>query len=818
MAQEEVELSAAANDGQDLNKFTNLCSELDCALANSYTALDEVLALKDLILEHNLPSAVKVKITLAVGRLHRSLSDLSVPTGEMTRLVRLYAVPWENKSKALKKLHQDYESKQHKLEIALKRLEMVGVQTMRMERERRIMNWEKLFAKLVGGKGHGQRWKFFIHQFKQKLKKGEDVSSFYSAVSDDDSDEDQSDDIEDGKKGKRHVLFAQELREKLKKFDGLGQILPPNKTSVNDNEELKVGRNSIIEEESEASIVLGTSDDNTSMAGGESDTPVSTQQTKKKVRFDRADDLPVPDEKETVVKLPEALLRSSEKVDKECWTHEPEYESLFHIRVFPPKCKTLTSSWCTVVFDNEIRRSQIFAAKNQSEENAEEKIADQEQQNEKMDTDKVENLEEKGPEKDRKEEKNKDYEQRDEFQEFSFKLQKDFNSRNKEEIVLKFSVHPANKKKMIAMTTIKLSDVATVEEKAIENSKPISYQIKSAVNNSEMIFNRPCGEIRILCFYSKIVLPLVISRGTETLSIEELTNRIIELRRKEFLKRLKSAGTSMAEKPIYTQEQMNSAKEELMAQLRALREEYEERLSLMISHLNQENVEGLREFVNAATSPLFMWSESNLPEVEDDPFAGTFMEPVKPYKVKSPKKFIGEKAEKKQKTWGQNLPGDFYERMEMFKEESSKHHQKLKEKIKDEVGKEMERKLASNNRLDVSPKGVKAPDSVCLPALYMPTKTRNLYTPKARSYFHAFGTYRDRLTQAPSILELPRLRTDNADIVGIYETVMRQKMDKPPDQDNDTDLGRFSPESSASIEIAGLEKTENEEQTEDAAL
>jgi len=797
-----MEEEGQLSDDSGQNKFTNLCSELECALANSYTALDEVIALKDIMLECNLPSAMKVKLTLAVGRLHRSMSDLSVPTGEMTRLVRLYAVPWENKSKALKKLHQDYESKQHKLEIALRRLELIGVQTMRMEKERRIMNWEKLFAKLVGGKGHGQRWRFFIYQFKQKLKKGEDISAFYSAISDEESDSNAYESEKNGE-GKRNTLFAQEFEEKIEKYGGLGQSLTGNRSDLHADEEHKIGGSSMIEEESEASINVAASEDNVSTVGAEAETPGLTQQMKKKVRFDGGADFQEDIDGEFQSK---ALECQKELSDKVCWTHEPEYENFFNIRVYAPNCKTLESSWCTVVFDNEIRRSQLFNVKKEEQVHAEEKQP--ERGNSKGTVRREKSSANKGQEKN---------ENNVEFQEFSFKLLKDFDSRNKEEIILKFSVHPAKKKKMVAMTTINLSNVAVFDEVADGSTlssnemKPTSYQIKATVNNSELIFNKACGEIHILCFYSKVILPFTISRGTETLSIDELTNNIIELRKKEFFKRLKSAGTTMTEKPIYTEEQMLSAKEELKTQLRTLRDEYEERLTLIISQLNKENNEDLREFVNAATSPLFMWSESET-KLDSQQGEEILVGHVPPPKPKLPKKPLKQKSGKKQKVWGQNLPEHFYERMEMFKEESSKYHRNLKEKINDEVGKEIEKKLASSNKLARSPKDATVSEDVCLPALYMPTKTRNLYTPKARSYFHAFGTYQDRLTQAPSILELPKLRHDNTDIVGIYETVMKQKMDNLPDRENDTDFGRLSPESSTSIEIAGLENNEDEEE------
>ena len=38
-----------------------------------------------------------------------SSSDLSVPVTELVRMVKLYSAPWEAKSTALKKLHEDYE-------------------------------------------------------------------------------------------------------------------------------------------------------------------------------------------------------------------------------------------------------------------------------------------------------------------------------------------------------------------------------------------------------------------------------------------------------------------------------------------------------------------------------------------------------------------------------------------------------------------------------------------------------------------------------------------------------------------------------------
>ena len=45
-------------------------------------------------------------------------------------------------------------------------------QSKRIAKEKRIMNWEKLFAKLTVARGHGRRWKFLIHAFKKKADEG----------------------------------------------------------------------------------------------------------------------------------------------------------------------------------------------------------------------------------------------------------------------------------------------------------------------------------------------------------------------------------------------------------------------------------------------------------------------------------------------------------------------------------------------------------------------------------------------------------------------------------------------------------------------
>ena len=60
-----------------------------------------------------------------------SFSDLNILVKELIRLVQQYSVPWEGKGEVLKKLRDDFESKQRQLKIAVRHLEMLGVEVAR---------------------------------------------------------------------------------------------------------------------------------------------------------------------------------------------------------------------------------------------------------------------------------------------------------------------------------------------------------------------------------------------------------------------------------------------------------------------------------------------------------------------------------------------------------------------------------------------------------------------------------------------------------------------------------------------------------------
>jgi hypothetical protein len=156
------------NEINNGNKFDTLVDLVNTSFAEVQSSTQELLILKDDLFMQFLPPTLQFKIAVVFGNMYRSLSDLNTPVAELLRLVKIYSASWEKNSALLKKLNEQYESKKQLLNIAIKRLTLVDKSTNMFQKERRIMNWEKLYMKLSEAKGHGRRWKFHIDTLKKK--------------------------------------------------------------------------------------------------------------------------------------------------------------------------------------------------------------------------------------------------------------------------------------------------------------------------------------------------------------------------------------------------------------------------------------------------------------------------------------------------------------------------------------------------------------------------------------------------------------------------------------------------------------------------
>lgn len=210
------EVTAAAEASREPNKFDILSDTVCSSLMMLDHAVHEFLDLKDELLKHTLPSQLLLQLTLISAKLFRSFSDLSVPVGELTRLVKLHSSHLEEAMEPMKRLQELYAQKQNQLSIALKRIEMMATEEERIIHERRLNGWLKLFMAVMSTKSHGRRWKFRIEPLKTKIKQG-----FNPYTLDDESNE-ESEEEEKGEMENDEQVLLCDWVQKLPDDNSLG--------------------------------------------------------------------------------------------------------------------------------------------------------------------------------------------------------------------------------------------------------------------------------------------------------------------------------------------------------------------------------------------------------------------------------------------------------------------------------------------------------------------------------------------------------------------------------------------------------------------
>lgn len=157
---------------QQDEKFEILIETCLTSFTEMQIAIQDMLKFKDELLLHFLPPPLIFKLTIIIGKVFRSFSDLNTPVNEIIRLVKIYSSSWEKNSIILKKIHDMYENKKQLLNLAIKRLAMVDKKTKLFSKEKKVLNWEKLFIKVSESKGHGRRWRFQMESFRKKADLG----------------------------------------------------------------------------------------------------------------------------------------------------------------------------------------------------------------------------------------------------------------------------------------------------------------------------------------------------------------------------------------------------------------------------------------------------------------------------------------------------------------------------------------------------------------------------------------------------------------------------------------------------------------------
>ncbi|XP_078712799.1 uncharacterized protein LOC144932513 isoform X2 [Lampetra fluviatilis] len=190
---------------RDEDRFEALSQETVSALALTRGCVAELMDFKDVLLQHPLPGALRARFLLLMSRLHRSVSDVQVPAGELSRLTLVYSSHWHGQSETLRTLHEHCQMKQRLLDVAMRRLQLVHEQVRRVAEERKLIRWEKMFMKMTATDVLGAKWPNMVASFMEEATQRGDVRSvqktssegFSKGNSDEDVDVDDDYDDED---------------------------------------------------------------------------------------------------------------------------------------------------------------------------------------------------------------------------------------------------------------------------------------------------------------------------------------------------------------------------------------------------------------------------------------------------------------------------------------------------------------------------------------------------------------------------------------------------------------------------------------------
>lgn len=70
----------------------------------------------------------------------------------------------------MQRLYREGEQKRALLNVAIRRLAVAERRAKGWERERRVLNWERLFVRLTEARGQGKRWRFRVENVKRKAE------------------------------------------------------------------------------------------------------------------------------------------------------------------------------------------------------------------------------------------------------------------------------------------------------------------------------------------------------------------------------------------------------------------------------------------------------------------------------------------------------------------------------------------------------------------------------------------------------------------------------------------------------------------------
>ncbi|CAF1243358.1 unnamed protein product [Adineta ricciae] len=771
----------------EANKFSMLCDHVENSLSEIDNSMFELLELKDTLLLQFLPPNVSTRITLVISRLYRAYSLSQIPLHELVRIVHLYSQPFDMKSVIMKKFYEGNEMKKRMLNAALQRLTLMEGNNKRYQQMRCISNWEKMYIQLALPRSNVRKWKFRLKTFRETSQLGyehviewlnssvprpkseSDVLSKGESMGDEDEledldqldssgdqssireidDQQQGSDLDDDIRSDNEGSFLSSAgKQRKKRTSGSAKVEPqePEMKQIDveiqatpdfDNQETSTGdvlstKALIIRVYRPVGLEKKTFQCVIHTQGQTYKTNIFTFE---KTNTLKVEDVHTPDRGNSRRKLQRSVEpRAKSRNENTPLQEENDINAIDRKQCdeqFIPmptvlKRRSLLDTGVDpeavnidIFGDGKLCGSLVLSSEDlrmldlpnlHSPSTAPLVTIDDSRPNEPEPTQRTTQLE---------------------FEELSYDLYKSWISRtpqtftvynDKREPIAKLPLHMFWYNKVEITHATKCTMTAPMKVRT-PTAKAMVYSPSPLISNET----------------SEQTIPLIVVPSTVDLEEEDIVPTI-------------------------------DATEETDEQLEMIKVSYEDKIA-RLHESYQAEIQRLRKLLSESPSHRsnrmdeVSEFEENIQDIIGEESSNVMSQhPTRP----SSKRNINLEHHRTP-NYGKHLSDSFLDRYQMFLERSATHRRQLATKIEQETAQTMERQMEIQHRLHKPDQHGERYDDLCLPAVFMPFRSGNVFNPRAYRCFHPTGTTDPRLTQTPTIFKLPPLPSGSVSVLNLFE-------------------------------------------------
>ncbi|CAF3690919.1 unnamed protein product [Adineta steineri] len=800
--QEEVETFNEFEDfvpsaKSDANKFRMLCDHVQNSLSDIDNSMFELLELKDNLLLQFLPANVSTRITLVISRLYRAYSLSQIPLNELVRIVNLYSQPFDMKSVVIKRFYESNETKKRMLNAALQRLTSMEANNKRHQQIKMINNWEKMYIRLALPRSNVRKWKFRLKTFRDTAQLG------YEHV------------IEWLNTSAARPTTGTEVLSK-------GESAADDEVDIDDMDraDSSGGEDSVQEVDdqhhgSDYGDEIGSDNEGSFLSSA------GKQRTKRVGESDKKDQV---EEQAVMAKIDIEIQATPSVDDQYTSTGDVLSSKALIIRVYRPIGLSKTKFQCIIHTLGQNYKTNVFSLEKPvtpKSDNAKPSKRGTTRPTKKPIDSKNKNLDESTAIPEETDINTIDKEQCDEliipvptFLKRRSLLETDTDPEaihidilgddkpcgsvilSPEDLRL-LELPDLHSPSFAPLITIDDNTTNVVESTSKTNQLEFeeqSYDLyKAWISRTPQTFTvyndkrEPIGKLPLhLFWYNKVE----VTHATKCTMTAPMQSRVPTGKTVSIPQTPKTSSVPPTPPSRGTQErdiptivvQTTSDIEEIVEPVGNISEDNEEQIEMVkatyedkivkICESYEAEIDRLKKLLSETSSynpnqmPELSELEENIRDIigEESPTANTSQRQSR--------------AQSKREVNTQHhpappdIPGparNFLDRYQMYLDRSVKHRNRLMTKVEQETAQTIERQMAIQHRLHKPDQNGERYDDLCLPAVFMPFKSGNVFNPRAYRFFHHTGSSDPRLTQTPSIFKLPPLPSGSVSVLNLFE-------------------------------------------------